>query len=387
MELVLSSSGNDCQHAVVTLRGNPEAASPLRQAGISVYRADPRGGRRAAIRDVRQSINLFRPDLVHTSLFEADLAGRVAALRAHVPVLTSLVNTPYAAEAVAAEVAPQWKLRQVRLLDQLLAKYATTAFHAISDATADHAVTYLKVDPAYIRVIPRGRRPSALGERTQERRIRIRRMFGWGNRPIIINVARQEPQKGQLFLIEAMKAVLREKPNALLVLVGRQGRSTLDIEEAIIDCGIEGSVLQLGERTDVPDLLAAADLFVFSSLYEGLGGAVVEASGLGLPVVAFNIPAVREVVGPANPWLVPIRNVSALSRAVLEALTCEPDMLAEISRAQQDRFSARFEITAVVDATLRLYRDILNPPVTVPRWTVRATRVPVAENRVLRHPT
>lgn len=371
LELVLGSERDACDHAVVVLRGAPPQS--LLQAGIPVFTARAgESGRWRAMRQVRASIRAFDPDLIHTSLFESDLAGRIAGFASRTPVLTSLVNTPYAAEAFAAEVITPWKLRQVRSLDRILARHATTAFHAISEATAQHAVTHLGVSRSYIRVIPRGRRPTELGELTPERRARIREQHGWGNRPVLINVAREEPQKGHHLLVEAMKGVLRETPEALLVLVGRKGRGSPKLDQAIGDRQMEDSVVRLGERSDVPDLLAAADLFVFSSLYEGLGGAVIEAAGLGLPVVSFDVPAVREVLGPEHPWLVPVGDAVALGRAVHEALTSDREELELIGRAQRDRFLERFEMTAVVESMLRLYRDVLEASSTHPRsWPGR----------------
>ena len=99
---------------------------------------------------------------------------------------------------------------------------------------------------------------------------------------MVINVGRQEHQKGQVLLVEAFSQVLANHPGALLLIVGRPGAATKAIETAIADAGLGGSVRLLGPRSDVADLLCAADVFAMSSLFEGLGGVVLEAMALNV---------------------------------------------------------------------------------------------------------
>ena len=357
-EIILGSSGDDIAHGVAVLSTRNNHLDPLKSFGVPTFVPVHDGGRRHRYRHVVAAIEAFRPDLVHTSLYEADLVGRIAATRRRIPVVTSLVNTPYDREALQAETAPALKLAAARLVDLVLAHFATTAFHAISDATADHAVQHLRIDRRSARVVPRGRSLASLGVRTESRRARVRAELVWGDEPVIINVARQEPQKGQLLLLEAMARVLERVPSARLALVGRRGRSSEALRERIEVLGIGDAVLELGVRTDVPDLLAAADVFAFSSLYEGLGGAVVEAAGAALPVAAFSVPAVREVLGDQHPWLVPVGDAGALAEALTEILA-DGGRAAEVAEAQRQRFVERYELITCVDGMTRLYRDVL----------------------------
>jgi glycosyltransferase involved in cell wall biosynthesis len=359
----------------VTLGGENNAAEfeVLREAGVAAFALAHGRGRHAEYRHVIASIEGFRPTLLHTSLFEADLVGRLAALRTRTPAISSLVNTPYGPHAAEVEDVPSFKRAAVRWIDRLLARNATTAFHAISQTTADHAVAHLGVDPRMIRVVPRGRSAQALGVRSSCRREAVRSRLGWEDHPIVLNVARQEPQKGHLLLLEAMAGVLKAHPTAQLVLVGRTGRSSRAIEDRIAELGIGAAVTYLGVRTDVPDLLAAADVFAFSSLHEGLGGAVVEAAGVGVPVVAFDVPAIREVLGETYPWLVPIGDPIALSRAVIQVLKKDAD-LEDVVAAQRKRFHEQYELDTAVAGMSRLYRDV-GMTVQSRRWR-RIARTP-----------
>jgi glycosyltransferase involved in cell wall biosynthesis len=373
-DFIVGSAGRGVVHGVAVLRSEDALPESFLDLDVETYTPAVPLGRSTRVRHVARAIGDFAPDIVHTSLYEADLAGRVAGWLTSTPVLTSFVNTPYGPEARAAETVDPRKLELVLRSDRFLAAHATSAFHAISAAAAAHAVEHLHIEPERIRVVPRGRSVAALGVRSDERIARVRRAEGWEGRPVVINVARQEPQKGQVHLIDGWMTVLESRPDALLVIVGREGRSTADLRRRIERHRCASSVRFTGVRTDVADLVAAADVFAFSSLYEGLGGAVVEAAGLGVPIVSVDLPAVREIVGSEHEWLVPPVDPTALGAAVLQALT-DHDLAARVGAASRERFLERFELSAAVEGMLRMYRDLLEGLLTRgERGTIR--RVP-----------
>ena len=102
--------------------------------------------------------------------------------------------------------------------------------------------------------------------------------------------------KGQRYLLEAMEILVPTRPRLVLLVAGRLGDMSRELERLRDRPGLRGQVHLLGHPDDVPEILAAADLFVFPSLYEGLPGAVIEAMALGLPVIASRIEPVREIV-------------------------------------------------------------------------------------------
>ena len=101
---------------------------------------------------------------------------------------------------------------------------------------------------------------------------------------VIGPVGRFVEQKNHRFLIEVFAEVLKQKPDALLMLVG-DGEKKKEIKEQINALGIEESVILTGIRSDVPALLSAMDVFVFPSFYEGMPNTVIEAQATGLPCV------------------------------------------------------------------------------------------------------
>ena len=313
----------------------------------------------AMVRELRGLIDELRPDLVHTTIFDADVVGRVAARTSKTPVLTSLVNTTYDPVRLLDPNIRRWRLRSVKALDGWTARHLTSHFHAITTAVKDAAVRDLRIDPVTVTVVERGRDPQRLGVPSDERRAAARRDLGLDpGAPLLVTAGRQEFQKGQWHLIEAMPHIAETCPGVTLLLAGRSGNASARIEEVARSADLDGRVRFLGHREDIPEILAAADLFVFPSLYEGLGGALIEAMALGLPIVASNLPAVREVVEPdRNALLVPPASAAELSAAVGSLMVDEPRRRIMGARSRQI-FEERFTLEASADRMQGLFRTV-----------------------------
>ena len=142
--------------------------------------------------------------------------------------------------------------------------------------------------------------------------------------PVVLAVGRQERQKGFDLLLEAMPGIRREVPDAQLLVAGRRGSASEALENQVSRLGLDGSVRWLGHRSDIPDLLAACDVMVFPSRWEGLGSAVIEAIMLETPVVCSDLAVLREVVGAAHATacvgLVDAEEPASLAAAVVEKI-------------------------------------------------------------------
>lgn len=311
------------------------------------------------VRELRHLIRAERPDLVHTTIFEADVAGRLAAAGTGVPVVTSLVNTSYAPVRRHDPGITPWKLTVARAVDGWTARHLTTHFHAITHAVKDAAVADLGIDPSRISVIERGRDPARLGAPSPARRAAARARLGLpSDVPVLVTVGRQEFQKGQWHLLEAMPNVLASQPDARLMVAGRAGNASGRLRAAVGAAGLDGQVSFLGHRDDVPEILAAADVFVFPSLYEGLGGAVIEAMALGLPIVASDLPAIREVVeADRNAVLVPPGSPSDLVEA-LDSLIPDEARRASMGARSRRIFEERFTLERSATRMLELFERV-----------------------------
>jgi glycosyltransferase involved in cell wall biosynthesis len=246
-------------------------------------------------------------------------------------------------------------LAATRAVDGWTARHLCDHFHAITEAVKQAAVRDLGIAAERITVIPRGRDPRRLGRPSPARKLRARTALQLPpGGPVLVTAGRQEFQKGQRFLIDAMAHLGAAHPHAVLLLAGREGNASTELRAAAERIGLNGRVRMLGHREDVPDVLAAADLFVFPSLYEGLGGALIEAMALGLPIVASDLPAIREVVEEGgNAMLVPPGSSGSIAKAV-DALLSDPETAASMSRESRRIFLERFTLAHHAEAMTRL---------------------------------
>jgi glycosyltransferase involved in cell wall biosynthesis len=321
---------------------------------------------------LRKMIRSERPDIVHTAVFQANIAGRLASVWTRATVMTSLVNTNYAPVRLKDPHIRPARLKAVQLVDGATARHMTRHFHALTQAVKDHAVAALRIPPQRITVVWRGRDPARLGEPSPARRRRARSALNLrDDDQVLINVGRREFQKGQRYLLEALATLVLTHERIILLIAGRGGAASHELEELRDRLGLANRVRFLNHREDVPELLAASDLFVFPSVYEGFGGALVEAMALGLPIVASDIPSTWEVVeGGRNAILVQPESAQALAGAIGELLQDQAKSRAFGARGREIFFN-RFTLQSSVTRMVQLYREVLQaaPSDRVGEWS------------------
>lgn len=333
-----------------------------RESGLDVVLLG--SGRVAALARLRRLVRAIDVDLVHTTLFESSVLGRLGVIGLGIPVVTSLVNVSYdSVRRFDPRVSPV-KLRLARAIDAWTARHLTSGFHALTHAVADRSVEDLGIDPMSVVVIPRGRTTDEFHPPVSEdERGLVRESLGIeAGIPVLINVGRHEYQKGQRNLIDAMPLILEKWPGAVLLIAGRKGNETASLGREVESLGLEDHVRLLGDRRDVATLLRAADIFVFPSLYEGLGGALLEAMATGLPIVASDLEPIREVLGetavltrPADP--------EAIFEAV-ESILSDRAAAEEMAAAALTRFRENFQLDNVAAATAAFFHGLVsNDPI------------------------
>ncbi len=311
-------------------------------------------------KQLRRLIRETQPDLVHASLIDACFATRLAMLGLSTPQLNSLVNTTYDPVRIADLGIAPWKMKTLRVLDSVTSRWVGGGFHALTDAVKKEATDILHIPAERVWTVPRGRDAAQLGERTPERRERVRESLGVAqDELLVLNVGRQDPQKGKTLLVDAFGLAAAQTPKARLFIAGREGKDTAALRAAVEASPARERIRVLGHRSDVPDLLAAADLFVFPSLYEGLGGALVEAMAMGCPIIGADAPAVAEVLGHGTYGRVVRRgDVQGLADAMRELLA-SPEARDALARSGHERFEQAFELSAVIDNMVDLYRTLV----------------------------
>lgn len=324
-----------------------DLAPRLSRSGAVLHTGPGRRSRVENVSSVLRTVRSLRPDLVHTTLYEADIAGRAAARLLGVPSSTSLVNDSYGASHYAE--SNTLKLHSARAVDAFTAQFAVR-FHAITRAIAESVAPRIGLPLHKVEVIPRGRDPLAYPLRSPEQTARLRAGLGIPEEAaVILAVGRLEPQKGLQHLLAALPAVAADHPQLVILVAGKDGRAATSLKEQARTLRLD--IRFLGHREDVPQLLAAADVFCFPSEREGFGGVLIEALAVGCPIVASRIPTTLEVLGSGADsvgTVVDAHVPSALGRAINRALA-GGDETQRQTREGRSRFEERYSLEPVVE--------------------------------------
>jgi glycosyltransferase involved in cell wall biosynthesis len=298
-------------------------------------------------------LHAMRPDVFHANLSWplACKYGLVSALLARIPAIVAtiqlFVEAPY---SLATRAQQHWIANSIGRYIAVSGAVAEEMRH-VFDLPAEKLVVIPNAIP--IEDFAAAADPALHAE-----------LAGGTARPVVLSVARLAPQKGECYLLEAAAQI----PEAVFVLVGDgPQRSALESQAATL--GLTNRVRFLGHRSDVPALLAASDLFVLPSLYEGLPLSVLEAMAARRPVVATDIAGTREaVVDGITGLLVPPTDPGALAQA-LRRLLGDPALGAALTTAAYDRMQAEYSVATMVTRVTQVYEMLL--PKAIPSSEVQ----------------
>jgi glycosyltransferase involved in cell wall biosynthesis len=278
---------------------------------------------------------------VHAGIFWE--AQDIAAISKHsgVPVVVRTEHLPFVSDDPGHRTQHAKAMRHV---DQLI---------CVSNQARDSFVD-AGIAPERIAVIRNGTR--VIGGPADRTAFRSTLGFGPDSR-IVLTVARYTEQKDHRALLDAIPSVLEREPRARFIWVG-----TGPLEEVMIDTvcrkGLDRYVMFLGQRDDVPELMAAADVFALPSRFEGLPLAVLEAMAAGLPVVATRVCGTTEAVRHRlTGLLVDPSQPTALATALVEVLT-KPEWAEQLGERGRVRAGRCFSAERMARQTLALYDNV-----------------------------
>ncbi len=294
-----------------------------------------------AFRALTALLRRERPDLVHGHMPISGFLARFAARAAGVP------RVAYTCHGFLFNQPAPWPRRAASLLLEWSAGRVTDIFLTVSDEEAADA---RRLGIAR-RAVPVGNgRDPALFRPDPAARARLRAAMGVPpERAVVVAASRLVRHKGYPELLAAMAQL----PQAELWVVGERLATDRGADMGAL---LDGAprVRRLGYRTDIPAILAAADIFALPSHFEGLPMSVIEAMLTGLPVVATAIRGPREqVMDGVTGLLVPPATVAPLA-AALRRLIADPALRAAMGAAGRERAAARYDEATVVARTLDL---------------------------------
>jgi len=353
---------NRFENIVCCLTPQSDLGAAYDEAGFTPVYLDHRStwhGGRTLLRLIRM-LKEHRIDLVHTNHSLDRLYVGLAAAICQVPVVTTLHSMTVPSDLPVRG----WAAVRVRVraaLEDWSGRAMTRRFVAVSDAVRRFSTHHRQVPRDRVSVVYSGIPLDDFGPAADvEAQRRVRRELGIdaAAHPVLINVGRLAHQKAQILLVRMMPRILERWPDARLIIVGEGGERE-SLEREISRLSLNACIALLGERSDVGALLAASDAFLFPSVSEGLGLALVEAAGAGKPIVASNCGPIPEVVEDGvNGCLVAPNDPEALAQGVFRALD-SPEYARSLGQRGRQIAREKFDLQDSVRALERVYLSVL----------------------------
>lgn len=309
---------------------------PVLIAGLPRLRRDPRNLLNLArYGRVLTWLRTLRPQVVHAFLYHAYVLTPPAARGAGVPVLVA-GRRSLADFKNGSRLAFGLERVATRMTDLIVAN---------CEAVRDDTIRQERLNPDKIVVVRNGLPPSAFADRVPA---------DLGTRsPVVLCVANLIGYKGHRYLLKAATILRRRGVDFSLVLVG-DGPQRGRLERLAAELQLPARFL--GARSDVPALLAAADIVVLASLHEGLSNSLLEAMAAGKPVVATDVGGNREALDEAG-LIVPPADTVGLASA-MERLLRNPELARRLGDLARRRASTVFPIGAMVDQHIEIYESL-----------------------------
>jgi glycosyltransferase involved in cell wall biosynthesis len=296
-----------------------------------------------------------RYQIVHTHTAKAGFLGRIAAAMAGSPIIVHTVHG-----VTFHDHIPRIQ-RLFYLALERIAAHVTHQFIAVGDDVKDIYLRHgIGRESAYETIYSGMPLDAYLeaGAMPECERDAVRATFGFAPRhQVVAMAARLEERKGHAYLFEALRRVRARHPEARLLVLG-DGPLRRSLEWQAVAMGIDDITHFAGHRHDLPRVLAACDVSVLTSLWEGLPRVLVQSAAAGRPIVTFDVEGAWEVVRDGtNGFIVPSRDVDAFA-ARLESLLADRGRARALGRAGRERVGSRWTVETMVERLDRIYQRL-----------------------------
>jgi glycosyltransferase involved in cell wall biosynthesis len=280
-----------------------------------------------------------RVDVVHSHEFTMAVYGAAAARWLGIPHIITMHGGQYVTSKWRRQVLLRWAFR------------SSAATVAVSEDTKRHLAKELSLSDSVLRVVPNGV-PARPGNRTA-----TRAALGIpDDQVLLLAVGSLVPRKGHAVLIEALSTI---GAGPWMLAIAGGGAEKDRLEALAASKGLTAHVKILGHREDVPDLLAATDVFVMPSLWEGLPLALLEAMLAGKPVIASRTSGIPEAVTDGVDGILTTPGDVAELASALRGVLADPARRLSLGVAARARAEANFTLDAMADGYLSVFREAL----------------------------
>jgi glycosyltransferase involved in cell wall biosynthesis len=302
------------------------------------------------IRDIISLCKQHQVDVVHCHLSDAEFLGILAGWIYGAQRIISTVHAPVLLpERQSGDIRNVLRIVATRLLYRL-----TNVVVAVSDDVAQQLKHVFHLSSGKIKIVMNGIDVESM-HRIQPNPEILQSLSSLRGRKLILSVGRLMPPKGHECLINAMPHLIQRIDNVGLLLVG-DGELKASLEQLSQELKVQEVICFLGNRSDIPDILASSDVFVMPSYSEGTSMALLEAMAASKPIVATDIPGNRAVIKHGhNGLLVPPGNPEKLADAIFFLLN-HPQIAAEYGKnAYQDVFQ-HFNIDDTIAQLITIWK-------------------------------
>ena len=289
----------------------------------------------------------YRIQLLHTNSYVPGNYARLAAALMRVPLIVDHWHgfTRFS--------------RKRRLICRLLGRRTTLSL-AVSQGVRDYVIEQCALDPAKVRVVANGIDLARIQEHRPRAEVRRELRITEDARVVGLVARLDHWGKGHQELFRALAGLKDRYPLEALIIGG--GRREAELRQLAAELGLGPRVNFLGQRRDIPDLLAALDILVLPSYSEGVSLALLEAMAAGLPVIATAVGGLPEVVtDEVNGLLIPPRDPEALARA-LARLLADPDFARRLGEQARAEVEAHYSLERLGREINEIYGELSGSP-------------------------
>jgi len=292
-------------------------------------------------------------DLVHSHLFVASLFASPLAQLAG----ASTVETFHLREVWRKG---KW-LKGSFWLDRQVGRFVDR-YIAVSNATERHLLEGKRITKSKVITIYNGRDLTRFHPSTPAETMRARAELGLSDKQVVIVLGRLEPQKGHVFFIEAFRKLAPRWPKLIALFAG-SGALESELKACCEAAHLTDRITFLGHRNDTERLLAAADLVVLPSLFEGLPLVAIETLAMARPIVATDVEGTREIVADGDTGLLVKASDSAALADGIERILSYPTLGAHLGQRGRASVEQNFDIRQQIARTVDVYRELLTQKV------------------------
>jgi glycosyltransferase involved in cell wall biosynthesis len=295
-------------------------------------------------------------DIVHTHTTKAGILGRIAARIAGVPVIV------HGLHGSTFEAFNSGLLNWLLFLFERLTGRFTDAYISVSKVLSEKYIEKgIGKKENYHTVYSGMELDKFYGVKEKIDCGKKQRELGINSEDFVIgNVARLEERKGHKFLIDTFKKLIeKRKDRSLKLLIIGEGEERENLKNYVKEANLEEKVIFTGYREDVEELMAVMDLFVLTSLREGLPRVLVQAAAVGMPSIAFNVDGVPEIIkDDYNGFLVKVKDVKRLENRIVEYMNNKELVLLH-GRNGRKFIENKCSIKGMVDKIDKIYQDLV----------------------------